>query len=104
VTHQETVFVPTGSAVASISFETTNSQEFMHVDFTPNNTVRIDDTVEFGSFVRNQVFLVQVTLNISTTQSAAHVGVSGSATHAIQTAHVQWGKKLKTKCQLRRTG
>ena len=75
-----TVFVPSPPSplsVASISFETTNAQEFMHIDFTPNNTVRIDDTVEFGSFVRDQVFLVQVTLNISTTQSTAHVGVSG---------------------------
>jgi hypothetical protein len=71
------VFVPTGSAVASISFETANAQEFMHIDFTPNNTVRIDDIVEFGSFVRDQVFLLQVTLNISITQSTAHVVVSG---------------------------
>jgi hypothetical protein len=71
------IFVPTGSAVCSISFETTTAQEFMHIDFTPNNTVRIDDTVEFGSFVRDQVFLLQVTLNISATQSTAHVVVTG---------------------------
>jgi hypothetical protein len=71
------VFVPTGSAVASISFETPTAQEFMHIDFTPNNTVRIDDIVEFGSFVRDQVFLLQVTLNISAAQSTAHVTVSG---------------------------
>ena len=71
------IFVPTGSAVASISFETALAQEFMHIDFMPNNTVRIDDTVEFGSFVRDQVFLLQVTLNISATQSTAHVVVSG---------------------------
>jgi hypothetical protein len=71
------VFVPTGSAVASISFETPTAQEFMHIDFTPSNTVRIDDTVEFGSFVRDQVFLLQVTLNISAAQSTAHIVVSG---------------------------
>jgi hypothetical protein len=71
------IFVPTGSAVASISFETAIAQEFMHIDFTPSNTVRIDDIVEFGSFVRDQVFLLQVTLNISATQSTAHVVVSG---------------------------
>jgi hypothetical protein len=69
--------MPTGSAVASISFETAIAQEFMHIDFTPSNTVRIDDIVEFGSFVRDQVFLLQVTLNISATQSTAHVVVSG---------------------------
>jgi len=71
------VFVPTGSAVASLSFETASAQEFMHIDFTPNNTIRIDDLVEFGSFVRDQVFLLQVTLNIATAQSTAHVQVSG---------------------------
>jgi hypothetical protein len=71
------LFVPTGSAVSSISFETANAQEFMHIDFTTNNTVRIDDLVEFGSFVRDQVFLVQVTLNISAAQSTAQVVVSG---------------------------
>jgi hypothetical protein len=73
------IFVPTGSSVCSISFETAAAQEFMHIDFTPNNTVRIDDLVEFGSFARDQVFLVKVTLNIATTQSTAHVSVSGGA-------------------------
>ena len=69
------VFMPTptpetaSTSVASLSFETANEQEFMHIDFTPQNTVRIDDTVNIGSFVYDQVFLVQVTLNISTTQS-----------------------------------
>ena len=71
------IFVPTGSAVASLSFETATAQEFMHIDFTPNNTLRIDDIVEFGSFVRDQVFLVQVTLNISIAQTTAHVVASG---------------------------
>jgi len=71
------LFVPTGSNICSISFETTNAEEFMHIDFMPNNTVRVDDSVEFGSFVRDQVFNVQVTLNISNTQSTAQIGVSG---------------------------
>ena len=76
------VFVPGGSDlppsdVASISFATATAQEFMHIDFTSANTVRIDDLVVIGSFVRNQVFLLQVTLNISTAKSTAHVVVSG---------------------------
>ncbi len=72
-----TLFVPPGSAVCSISFETAAAGEFMHIDFTPNNTMRIDDLVEFGSFKRDEVFVLQVSLNISATQSTAHVGVSG---------------------------
>lgn len=75
------MFMPTGSGVASISFETT-VQEFLHLDFMPepDNKVRIDDidTTEFGSFPRDQVFLVQVTLNISAAQSTAHVMLSGA--------------------------
>jgi len=71
------IFVPTGSSVSSISFETASAQEFMHIDFTEANRVRIDDTVQFGSFVRDQVFLLKVTLNISAAQSTAHVVVSG---------------------------
>jgi len=78
------VFVPAGSAVASISFETTAAQEFMHIDFTTSNTVRIDDLVEFGSFVPNQVFLVQVTLNISLAQSTARVVVSGGGATGVR--------------------
>ena len=78
------MFIPTMPAgrdgVASISFETP-TQEFLHLDFTENNRVRIDDidATEFGSFQRDQVFLVQVTLNISAAQSTANVMLSGGA-------------------------
>ena len=41
-----------------------------------------DDTTEFGSFSRDQVFLVQVRLNISAGQSVAHVALSGAAAGA----------------------
>jgi hypothetical protein len=71
------LFIPAGSAVSSISFETANEQEFMHIDFTTSNTVRIDDLTDVGSFQFNQVFVLQVTLNISTTQSTARVVVLG---------------------------
>lgn len=71
------LFVPTGSTVCSISFETPDAEEIMHVDFTSDNKIRIDDLVEFGSFKRDQVFIMQASLNISATQSTAHVAVSG---------------------------
>jgi len=76
------IFVPSPSVpsqldVSSISFATATGQEFMHIDFTQDNKVRIDDLVVIGSFVRNQVFLLQVTLNIAAAQSTAHVVVSG---------------------------
>jgi hypothetical protein len=47
----------------------------------PDNRVRMDDIdgTEFGSFPRNAPFVVQVTLNINTTQSTAHVVLAGGA-------------------------
>lgn len=78
------VFVPSGSDVSSISFATATGDEFMHIDFLPNNTVRIDDLVVFGSFVHNQIFLLQVTLNIAAAQSTAHVVVSGGGAVGVE--------------------
>jgi hypothetical protein len=74
------IFMGSNSGIASISFETL-SQGFLHLDFMPDNHVRIDDIngTEFGSFPRNQPFVVQVTLNINAMQSAAHVVLSGGA-------------------------
>jgi hypothetical protein len=74
------IFMASNSGIASISFETV-SQEFLHLDFMPDNHVRIDDnsTTEFGSFPRNQAFEVQVTLNIGATGSTAHVVLAGGA-------------------------
>jgi hypothetical protein len=74
------VVMPSGSGVASISFETAQ-QEFLHLDFTANNKVRIDDNpnIEFGSFARDQVFLVQVTLDTTGPQSNTRVVLSGGA-------------------------
>lgn len=69
---------PADNAVLSISFETINTP-FLHLDFTSDNNVRIDDNTVFGSFQRDQVFSVQVTLNISAAQSTANVLLSAGA-------------------------
>src|ERR1700722_468456 len=37
------LFLSDSSGVALISFETASFEEFLHVDFLPNNTARIDD-------------------------------------------------------------
>ncbi|MFZ1011300.1 MAG: hypothetical protein WAN65_30965 [Candidatus Sulfotelmatobacter sp.] len=66
------------NAVLSISFETI-STPFLHLDFMSDNSVRIDDNTVFGSFQRDQVFSVQVTLNISAAQSTANVLLSAGA-------------------------
>ena len=76
--------VPPNSDVSSISFQAASGQDFMHIDFTANNTMRIDDLVVFGSFVRGQVFQLQATLNIAAAQSTAHVVVSGGGASGVQ--------------------
>ena len=84
-TFSATMFMPTGSKVATIQFETftnppSNLQAFLHLDFTENNQVRIDDNeaTVFGAFPRDAPFIVQVTLNINATLSTAHVVLAGA--------------------------
>jgi len=53
---------------------------FLHIDFLLDNRVRIDDNANtiFGTFPRNQVFIVQVTLNVNPVASTAHIVLSGA--------------------------
>ena len=82
-TFAATIFMTTGSGMASISLETAVGQQFLHLDLTPTNQVRIDDVAgtEFGSFPRGQPFIVQVTLKINASASApttAHIALGGA--------------------------
>lgn len=80
------LFMPaTNSGVATIQFEQFNQpvsdpSGFLHLDFLANNRVRIDDddSTTFGQFPRNQVFIVQVTLDINGTSPKAHIILSGA--------------------------
>src|SRR5205823_14598313 len=80
------LFIPSGSGPATIRFE---SQEvvspdlptvFLHLDFMPDNRVRIDDDpgTLFGTFPHDQVFIVQVTLKIDASAATAHTVLSGA--------------------------
>jgi hypothetical protein len=79
------LFIPDGnSGPATVQFEqfsqpVDNPVGFLHFDFMPDGHVRIDDdqSTTFGTFPRNQVFLVQVTLNISQSPNA-HIILSGA--------------------------
>jgi hypothetical protein len=82
-----TLFLTPASDVASISFETVDGREFMHLDFMRENTVRIDDGIEFGSFPRDQPFIVQVTLKINgsaPTATTARIALGGADTSGDQ--------------------
>lgn len=79
------LYIPSRSGLATIQFETFNQpvssvSSFLHLDFMQDNRVRIDDNdaTTFGSFPRDQVFIVQVTLNINASSPTAHVVLSGA--------------------------
>ncbi len=83
------LFISSGSsggsgfpAFASISFEDSTFSDldgFLHLDFTEDNRVRIDDddSTDFGTFPRDKVFSVQVILNINASPSV-HIELSGN--------------------------
>jgi hypothetical protein len=93
-TFSTSVFFPSGSGgLATIQFEG-GGQAFMHLDFPFVNAttghVRIDDdeSTVFGETKRDQLFIVQVTLNVSAGAATAKIvisgaGVSGEATRNI---------------------
>jgi hypothetical protein len=81
------LYIPSGNSnVATIQFEQFGwpvadvTGGFLHIDFLPDNTARIDDkdNTIFGQFPRNQVFIVQVTLKINPTAPTAHIVLSGA--------------------------
>ena len=79
------LYIPSGSGIATIQFEPFNQPigsltSFLHLDFTQDNRVRIDDGEgpTFGSFPRDQAFIVQVTLNINASSPTAHIVLSGA--------------------------
>ena len=68
-----------GAGAATIQFEpfnqpvTSYDNGFLHLDLMPDNTVRIDDNdaTKFGTFPRDQEFILQVTLKINPTPPRA---------------------------------
>lgn len=105
-TFTSTLFMPEGSGAATIQFEPFTQAppvgiSFMHLDFMPNNQVRIDDqeSTLFGSFPRGQPFIVQVSLNIGATSATANITLSGAdasgqATHTIAPNMLQFARQF----------
>lgn len=91
-TFSATMYMPAQAGVATIQFEPFTNQgsdlsAFLHLDFMPDNQVRIDDNdaTKFGSFPRDQPFIVQVTLDINSTASTAHIVLAGAGVGADNT-------------------
>ena len=84
-TFTTSLFIPQGSGVVTVQFEPFGQPvgtltNFLHVDFMPDNTVRLDDdaSTSFGSFQRGQPFILQVKLDISASSQVAHVSLAGA--------------------------
>jgi hypothetical protein len=78
------LFIPKDCGVVTLQFEPfgqgpTTYTNFMHLDFMPNNTVRLDDSsTVFGTFPREQFFTVSVSLNISASGATSHMALFGT--------------------------
>jgi hypothetical protein len=95
------MFMPAGAGTTTIQFEQlTPSNSFLHLDLLPDNQVRIDDneTTKFGTFPRDQPFIVQVTLDTTSTPKAHFVlsgaGASGIADYTIQPSLQQFARQF----------
>ncbi len=85
-TFSSLLYIPSGSGLVTIQFETFGQSvgtytNFLHIDFTQDNKVRIDDNddTKFGSFQRDQSFMVQVSLDINATEPKVHIALGGTA-------------------------
>jgi hypothetical protein len=78
------LFIPAGSGVVTLQFEPAQNGpsdylSFLHLDFMPDNTVRIDDgAATFGTFPRDQFFTVSVNLQISPADAKASMQLLGT--------------------------
>jgi hypothetical protein len=96
------MYMPSGAGLATVQFEPAVQPgqdslfSFLHLDFTTDNKVRIDDNdaTKFGTFPRDQPFDLTVSLNTAASPPTAHIalagtGTSGSADYTI-TAPIQF--------------
>lgn len=77
-----TMFIRGGTNTVTLQFEPdvagpVGYQNFMHLDFTPEGRVRIDDGQEFGSYSKDKVFNLRVDLIITSSVARARITLSG---------------------------
>jgi hypothetical protein len=78
------LFIPKGTGAATVEFDTSPqwappTAQFLHIDFMPNNQVRLDDNDQtlFGSFPNDQSFTLSVRLEVFAVCTVAHVTLLG---------------------------
>lgn len=90
------LFIPSGAGVATIQFEEfrqhiSQYKSFLHLDFTAENRVRIDDepATAFGAFPRDVPFLLTVVLEIRPDGATAHIALAGSTANGTATYEIK---------------
>jgi hypothetical protein len=76
------LFIRGGAGIATVQFEAFNTgtsvQRFLHLDFMPDGTVRVDDgPVVFGQFPKDKPFALTVHLNIRADGTTAEITLFG---------------------------
>ena len=80
------MFIPSGTGAVTLQLEPfggsiDSSPEFLHLDFMPENNVRVNDNNadRFGSFPRNQSFVVSIQVDSTVSPPKATVSLLGPA-------------------------
>jgi hypothetical protein len=83
------LYIQKGAGAATVAFTTPQlvdngsglQQQLMHLDFRPNNVVRIDDNpaTDFGTFPNDALFMLSVKLDVYSACAVAHITLSGGA-------------------------
>jgi hypothetical protein len=91
------LFIPGGSGLATVEFDTSPSgspanAQFLHMDFMQDGTVRMDDDagVTWGSYPHDQYFTLIVTLDVGAT-TTAHLSMLGNGATGTLDYHVPLG-------------
>jgi len=83
------LFIPSGAGLATLQFEAfaqpvDSFLNFLHLDFMTDNTVRIDDgPTSFGSFQRDQLFSIVISLTIGASGASATISLFGAASGSL---------------------
>jgi hypothetical protein len=79
------VFIPTGTGAVTLQLEPfggdiSSSPDFLHLDFMPQNNVRLNDNDanRFGTFPRDQSFVVSIQVDTTVTPAKATISLFGA--------------------------
>lgn len=86
------MFIPSGTGAVTLQLEPfsgsiASSPDFLHLDFMPENNVRLNDNNadRFGTFPRDQSFVVSIQVDTTVTPAKATIALLGAGTSGNRT-------------------